>query len=104
MTSTVVLILWGETHVHIVFPGLRKDAKGVISGKTLREMERKLFFLLVWSREYYHDILPLQKVIEMEHGKCNICYVFVNEPVHYSLSNHTMHASCHVAMWFFCVA
>ena len=62
---------------HIIFPGLRRGAKEVLSGKALRDIERKLFFLLVWSTEYYYDVLPLQKVIEMEHGKCSSVFVCV---------------------------
>ena len=60
----------------LCFVGLKRITKEVVSSKTLRDIERKLFFLLVWSREHYHDVLPLQKVIEMEHGKFNgfICF------------------------------
>ena len=43
--------------------------KRVISTKLLREVGRKVFFLLVWSKEHHSDLLPLQKVIELEHGK-----------------------------------
>ena len=61
--------------MHVTFTGLKKGAKEVISSKSLRELERKIFFLIVWSKEYYHDILPLHKVIELEHGKCNCSFV-----------------------------
>ncbi|XP_065895400.1 zinc finger HIT domain-containing protein 2-like [Dysidea avara] len=45
----------------------KSGTKGVTSTKMLREVERKVFFLLVWSKEHYSDLLPLQKVIEIEH-------------------------------------
>ena len=51
------------------FTGSKKSGtKGVTSAKMLCEVERKVFFMLVWSKEHYSDLLPLQKVIEIEHG------------------------------------
>ncbi|XP_065920982.1 uncharacterized protein [Dysidea avara] len=45
----------------------KSGTKGVTSAKMLCEVERKVFFMLVWSKEHYSDLLPLQKVIEIEH-------------------------------------
>ena len=35
----------------------------------LCEVGRKVFFLLVWSKEHFSDLLLLQKVIELEHNR-----------------------------------
>ena len=65
-------------HAYLACMYIAGSRKGVVSGKTLREVELKLFFLLVWSREYCHDILPLQRVIDLEHGKWNSNVVFID--------------------------